>query len=482
MTALTGAAVWLQPVLLTAVVLRVAAGDPEAPWLALGALIAPLVALLAPGRRPPGPNRVTAAAAAVAVALLLAADFVVAADTAALLGGPPWLGVALAAAVALLVPLTPGARQASAPLLAIAAVGLLLPLAVVAQRTGTGPWGAWSQAGLRPALTFSDTSGWVRDGQRFARAARLRFSEGQRVTALSAGLFRVVERDATPPTVRDWRLAAGEALTLRPGDELSVEAGARLRFEAGRRVPGAPASGITWADAPARGPRMLPGALGVLITLLGGALALVPAARRGPPAAAAPLALMVAVVGAMGWGVYAALTAPDLALGRSLPAPLLQLPTRALGPATGGALALLAGGAIALLLLTAVVALRVRLAAAAGAPAASWGLVVGLAAALAVWSPDPWRLFVLGLGLAAAVWTPALLATGQTAAVAGSLVGGLVFIALAGLPLLAPPPAAGSRRWPDTLRWPRCRSAGQRPGRWPHPPRSATPSARPEVR
>ena len=34
MTALTAAAVWLQPVLLATLALRVAAGDAEAPWLA----------------------------------------------------------------------------------------------------------------------------------------------------------------------------------------------------------------------------------------------------------------------------------------------------------------------------------------------------------------------------------------------------------------------------------------------------------------
>src|SRR5258706_9851820 len=41
MTALAAAAVWLQPVLLAALALRVAAGAPDAPWLALGALVAP---------------------------------------------------------------------------------------------------------------------------------------------------------------------------------------------------------------------------------------------------------------------------------------------------------------------------------------------------------------------------------------------------------------------------------------------------------
>jgi hypothetical protein len=76
-----------------------------------------------------------------------------------------------------------------------------------------------------------------------------------------------------------------------------------------------------------------------------------------------------------------------------------------------------------------------------------WAAAVGLAASVALWSPDPWRLLVLGLGLAAAVWTPSLLATGRTAALAGSSVGAIVFVGLAGLPLVAP----GAGAWLDTL-------------------------------
>jgi hypothetical protein len=448
MSALAAVTVWLQPVLLTTLALRVAAGDADAPWLALGALIAPLVALLAPADRRDDCNPVATTAASIAVTVVLAADFVVVADAATLLGGAAWQGVVLAAGLALLLPLLPAARRLSTPVLALVAIALLLPLAAVALRTGAAPWTAWSHGGLRAALTFPEASGWVRDGERFARAVRLTFSEGQRVTALTAGLYRVVERDAVPPTVRDWRLEAGETLTLRPGDELSIDAGARLRFEAGRRLPSAPASGIAWADAPARGPWMLPAALGALVTLVGGARALVPAARRrGAGAAAGPLMLMAAVAVAVGWGVYAAAAAPDLALGGSLLAPLLRLPPRALGPHAGGALGALAAAAVVALLVTAAVALRGRLAVVAGPRRAFWAAAVGLAAILAAWSPDPWRLLAFGLGLAAAVWTPALLTSGRTAALAGSIVGGVVFVALAGAPLVAP----GAGAWVQAL-------------------------------
>src|SRR4030095_876822 len=103
---------------------------------------------------------VAAVVAAIAVALVLAGDFVLAADAATLLGAAPWLGVGLCAAVAPL-------------LLVLAAVSMLLLLAAVALRTGATPWTAWSHGGLRAALTFSEASGWVREGERFAPAARL---------------------------------------------------------------------------------------------------------------------------------------------------------------------------------------------------------------------------------------------------------------------------------------------------------------------
>jgi hypothetical protein len=447
MTALGAAAVWLQPVLLAGLIVGVTAGDPAAPWLALGVLVAPLVALLAPEARLAHVNPVARVALGVAVTLVLSADFVLAADAAVLLGAAPWLGVLLAAALALLLPLLPGARQSSAPMLALAAGALLLPLISVALTTGAAPWTAWSRGSVRPALTFSETSAWVRDGERFARAARLTFVEGQRVTALSPGTYRVVERDATSPTVREWHLAAGETLTLRPGDELSVEAGARLRFEAGRRVPGAPVSGVAWADAPERGLALLPEALGALLTLVGGALALVPATRRGPSAAAAPLVLLVTTTAAIGWGIYAGATAPDLALGGSLPAPVMRLPMRALGVRAGAPLAVLAVAALATLALAAVVALRGRLVAAGSAAPALWAGAVALAAALAAASPDPWTVLVLGLGLAGAAGAALRFASAGDAALAGSLVGAVAFVALVGLPVVAPAAAV----WPEVL-------------------------------
>jgi hypothetical protein len=305
MTALSAVALWLHPALLVVLALRIAAGEPDAPWLALGALIAPLVALLAPSRRVLERHWLGGAITSVVLILLLAADFLVAADAAALLGGAPWQGVAFAAVVALLVVAWPDAAARAAR--AGARRGrAAVPLGAVAvgRPARHGPPGAAAARGRRRP---SERGAWSREGDRFALASRLRFRDGQRVTAVAAGTFRVVEHDAPQPTVREWRLGAGETLTLRPGDELAVPAGARLRFEPGRRVPGGPASGTDWADAPGRSPWMLPAALGALVTLIGGALALVPPPARGDrTAVAGPLALLVATAGAVCWGVYTA--------------------------------------------------------------------------------------------------------------------------------------------------------------------------------
>jgi hypothetical protein len=444
LTALAAVAIWLQPALLVALAFRVTAGEADAPWLALAALVAPLIALLAAGRAPAF-NPVTAAVATVAITLLLAADFLVAGDAATLLGASRWHGVALAALPVIVIAVWPPARRASPGALAAAAVLLLLAPAAVALAAGP-PWVAWHRGGQRASLTFSEQSPWVRGGERFARPTTLRFSEGQRVVAQTAGLYRVVEHDAATPTVREWRLTAGDALTLRPGDELTVEAGARLRFEAGRRVPGAPASGVEWADAPTRGPRLLPAALGALVTLVGGALALVPAARGGRAAVAGPLVLLISVTAALAWGVYSA-AAPDLALAGALPGPLLRLPSIVLGARAGAPLTLLMLASLIALLAAAAAALRERLAVAASASLELWIAAVVVATALGVAPLDPWRVLTLALGVAAAAWAPARLATSAAGALAGPIVGGVAFLALAALPVLAP----GSPAWLDAL-------------------------------
>ena len=446
MTALIAAAAWLQPALLVALAFRVTAGEADAPWLALAALVAPLVALLAPaGWRSATPT--VGIAAALTSTLVLAADFLVAADVATLLGGARWAGVTLAALSAVTVVAWRPARRLAAPALVAAVAALMLAPLAVALAARAAPWTAWTRLGLRPALTFSESSRWVTAGDRFAHGATLRFGEGQRVTVLTAGIYRVVERDAPRPVVREWRLAVGDVLTLRPGDELSVEPGARVRFEARRRVPGAPASGVAWADASARGPAMLPAALGAIVTLVGGALALVGPAPRRRGVVVSPLLVLSGVTGALAWGVYAAAASSDLALGGALPAPLLRLPPLVLGGPAGALVIALTLGALVLLLAGAALALRERMAATASPAVELWVALVVVAAAIALWPFDPWRVWTLALGLAAAAWAPARFAESALAAAAGAVVGGVTFAALAALPILTP----GAPSWIDTL-------------------------------
>src|SRR5438309_807941 len=111
------------------------------------------------------------------------------------------------------------------------AAGVVLPLVVIgAVAVAVPPWTAWSRTASRPALTFGERSAWVTDGRRLERSTTLVFTEPHRVTALNPGVYRVVEEvvegDAPRSVTREWRLAAGEALTLRPGDRLILEAGA----------------------------------------------------------------------------------------------------------------------------------------------------------------------------------------------------------------------------------------------------------------
>src|SRR5207244_12416820 len=123
-----------------------------------------------------------------------------------------------------------------------------------------------------PALTFGARDPWVTEGRALAAPADLDFTESHRITALSPATYRVLE----PGRFREGQLRAGETLSLRAGDRLVLDAGARVRFEPGKRVPGAPASGVAWADPPERGGlAAVLEALGTLVTLVGGALALV---------------------------------------------------------------------------------------------------------------------------------------------------------------------------------------------------------------
>src|SRR5688500_16144092 len=177
MTALRGLAAWTGPVLVGTLTTRVAAGAPDAAKLVLAAVVAPLVALLQP-RVDDTPHVVSAAATGVSATLILAASFMPLGDAAVLLGGRRWHGVVLAAALLLLVALTPGIDRWRPAALIAGGTALVLGLVTLASATALSPWTAWRDAAARPALVFSAHSPWVTEGGWFARRATLTLEEG----------------------------------------------------------------------------------------------------------------------------------------------------------------------------------------------------------------------------------------------------------------------------------------------------------------
>jgi hypothetical protein len=449
MTGVRGIAAWTGPVLVGALATRVAAGAADAPLLVLAAVVAPLVALLQP-RIADSPHVVSAGAVAVSAALIVAASLVPLGDAALLLGGRRWHGVLLAATLALLVPLA--ARGHAWRVAALAAGGgtLLAALALLAVTTGRSPLDAWRLVATRPALTFGSESPWVHDGGWFARRTTLAFREGHRLTAVTPGTFRVVEQDGAQLVVRDWRLEAGDPLSVRPGDRLTVEAGSRVRFETGKRVPGAASSGAVWAEPGA--PPLLTSVAG-LATLLLGAIALVPAAgRRG---LAAPALLVTLTLAAAAWGVYAVAAAPDVMLGGSVVEPLLRLPSAIAGARGVGPLVVVA---LLALLVAAAGALHERVAALAGGRATVlWVGAVVIAAVGSLWPFDPWFLLMAGLGVAAAtVAAPRLAGASRRVGswpveAIGALAGGAVFVAVVAMGPRLPAALGAVAEWPALL-------------------------------
>jgi hypothetical protein len=240
----------------------------------------------------------------------------------------------------------------------------------------------------------------------------------------------------------EWTLAPGQSAVLRPGDELERARSVPLRFEAGKRVPGAPVSGMAWAEGWGRD---WDDRIGLHLTLLLGGLALVraaPAAARGRASTTLLGAgLVAAFLWAQGWAVYAALGAPDLFLGGPAPPHLFEM--RALGGAgpwwtdvCQGLL--LAGGLAAFLASTA--ALRDRFAsldAAAGGTIgrdpALWAAVFGVTGIASLRPVDPWWLVVVALGIGAAALGPGALwpGAGARATAAAAVVGLAAFAVLA---------------------------------------------------
>ena len=424
------------------------AGDPNAPLLGLLAVLAALGALLVGSLRDPEPTALTAVTGSVTVSVALVGSVLAVTEAGAAFGVSDShalaIGVAVACAGTLLrhVPIVPAAALVLSPL-ALAAI-----VTSMAIHTGAPPWVAWARLASEPARVFPATATWVIEGRAVPRTTTVVFTESHRITALTTGVFRVTEPRPDGAAVREWRLSSGDSLTVRAGDHLTLTPGARLRFEAGKRIPGVAESGVAWAEPRARGELgALWDALGLAVTLAGGAVALLGASRGGARLGAvmAPLALFALVLGTTSWAVYAAWLTPDAALGASPLASIAAVPLTVTPPE-------------ALLELTAVIALAATsllFATTANLVRRLDDLVAPWASRLSVRSLPlllgagalvsavllSWRgvgaeeVLRLGLGLGASAWAAPRLAGDKRGTMIGAGVGGSVFV---GISLVAP--------------------------------------------
>lgn len=454
MTALVSA--WAAPALVLGVSAELVARGREGLWLLLLFFVAPLLAALALSARPAaapeaGRPRVVPAATALVAALLVSANLGLAGDVATWFGAGRSRGVLLAAGILALPLLSRRAVRAGPGLFALGLALLALPLAVMARASGADPLATWRQVASEPAFRFRADSPWVTRGRAVGNGPGWRallFEEEHRVAPVDPGPVRVEIADRGRLEVEEWALPGGESLVLRPRDRLQVDGRRRLRFEAGKRVPGAPPSGIAWADAAPLDRRFLAARLlGPAVTLVGGAVALMVAGgARGIPRgglALGGLALLALFGWAECWAVYTARWAPELFLDGVDPAALVELPALVVGEARGGPwLVALTLAGLAALLLAAAVGLRVGLLGDGGRRPGASALVVsggilGAAALLALWPVEPWGLVLAALGLGASTLAPLGLVAGRGGRPRGIAwatgLGLVVFLALAEL-------------------------------------------------
>lgn len=440
---------WLSPVLLLSIPVQLLSTGSEALWLVLLVVVAPLLALfLVPaGGRPITWNEHAGTLPVVAtflvVGTLLWANLSLAGDLAVWLGGPRWSGALVAGGAAVALGVFREGEKTMPLFILAALLGLLLPLFVILGATDPLPPRVWNRVASQPAFRFPSDSPWVTEG-RSLRGRRgvdsVLFEEAHRLTPLTEAPLRVVVSDGVRTRVEELTVAPGQPVVLRPGDRLQLDAGTRIRFEGGKRIPGAPLSGIAWADAPLRGGPALLKFLGLGITLVGGAAALMLSGRSGLHSRGATallgLFLLVAVAWSQCWAIYAAAYAPELFLGGVTPEKLLELPALLL---RGGRW--LAGIALVGLLawfLASAVALRRVLAELESdllPDLPVWGGLVGVAGLASLWPLDPWRLLLLALGLGASALAPLAMVAGPAgrspAAKLAPAVGLALFVGLA---------------------------------------------------
>lgn len=439
-----GFSLWITPALLFSLCVELLAGAGGGVWIGLLVVVAPLLSfLLARSAGPPAYPAPTVALGLLG-ALTLWANLLLVGDVARGLGFSRPAGILMAAgAVFVFAAWKPAWRWG--PALGLAALlVLLLPLGIVVGRADLQPLAAWSHAASLSAFRFRPESPWVIEGR--AVAARrgtdtLLFEEEHRITPLAAGPLRILVSDGGRVRVQEWTLAANQSVTVRPGDRLVLEPGRGLRFEANKRIPGAPASGVGWAEGPhsSLGSGLL-AVLGSGLTLLGGATALLTCERRAPRGAAfvAGVGCLLALTWAEGWATYTASLAPEIFLGGVAAEKLFELPALALrgspwGPDLSGLVFL--GGFLSLL--ASASALRGVLARAGlgGWDVGLWSAMVGGALFASFWPLDPWSALLIALGfgastLAPLAWVGVPPERPQAVSVAVR-VGGCLFLALA---------------------------------------------------
>ncbi len=461
-------ALWLTPAAWLALPGLVLEGGSDGVWAGLLLLIAPLLALaVASGEAraaPPARDALFPVVILLLVAgLLLWASLVLAGDAAAWLGAPRWQGIGIAAGGAWLLVLWRGAGRVVPWLLLAALLGLAVPLLLLARGAGMGPIGAWERVASQPAFRFPASSPWVSVGREL-RTGRgdgvLVFEEEHRITAAGPAQLHVRARDGARVSESDWELQAGQSLTLRPGDELTWPSGARLRFEAGKAIPGAPTSGIAWADG-RRGDSSR--RWGLLLTLAGGALALIGFGAAGRVGrgemAGVGAGLLAAFVWGLGWAVYCALGAPDIFLGGVAIERLVRPPSLPWAVGTGpwaGRLvpALLPVAGLASFFASSV-ALRERIGrldvtggGEIGHDLGLWSGIVAAAALASLWPTESWALVLAALGLAASTLAPAVLLPPPAARAGWGTCAGFVGLAVfAALALLGQWTSGGSPGW-----------------------------------
>ena len=455
-------AVWLTPAAWLALPALVLEGGPDGVWAGLLLLVAPLLALAAASGDARASQPARDALFPVVVFLLVAglllwASLVLAGDAAAWLGGPRWQGIGIAAGGAWLLVIWRKAGRLVPWLLLAAMLGLAVPLLVVVRGAAMGPLGAWERVASQPAFRFPASSPWV-GGGRELRAGRgvLVFEEEHQITTAGPAQIHVRARDGARVSESDWELQSGQSVTLRPGDELTWPPGARLRFEAGKAVPGAPSSGIAWADG-RRGDSSR--RWGLLLTLAGGALALIGFGAAGRTSrgemAAVGAGLLAVFVWGIGWAVYCALGAPDVFLGGVALERLVRPPSLIWASGAERFVLVLVPAAGLASFFASSVALRERIGGLdvtgggeIGHDLGLWSAIIGAAAVASLWPTEPWVLVLIALGLAASTLAPAVLLPPPAARARWGTWAGFVGLAVFGaLALLGQWTGGGSPGW-----------------------------------